>query len=157
MSLVFLLVFLLLQIGLRVIKACLALPSLAMMSSLAPPFFWNDASKICEVIYIFDGFTIEYDGCCILRVYSQWLGLVDVWPNFEIQKVHNSGPRRLIDWREFFALSAIFQPCNGGPRRTRCPYETQVSPIMANSKDGQGHKDYNLDTSSFNINDHCQF
>ena len=31
--------FLLLQIGLRVIKACLALPSLAMMSSLAPPFF----------------------------------------------------------------------------------------------------------------------
>ena len=39
LSLVFLLMFLLLQIGLRVIKACLALPGLAMMSSLAPPFF----------------------------------------------------------------------------------------------------------------------
>ena len=39
LSLVFLLMFLLLQIGLRVIKACLALPSLALMSSLAPPCF----------------------------------------------------------------------------------------------------------------------
>ena len=38
--------------------------------------FRNDATKICKVVYIFDGFTIEYDGCCIMRVYSQWLVLL---------------------------------------------------------------------------------
>ena len=30
---------------------------------------------------------------------------------------------------------------------TRCVCETQIPPIMANSKDGQGHKDKYLDTS----------
>ena len=30
---------------------------------------------------------------------------------------------------------------------TRCVCETQMPPIMANSKDGQGHKDKYLDTS----------
>ena len=31
--------------------------------------------------------------------------------------------------------------------KTRCVWETQIPPIMANSKDGQGHKDKYLDTS----------
>ena len=31
--------------------------------------------------------------------------------------------------------------------KTRCVCETQMPPIMANSKDGQGHKDKYLDTS----------
>ena len=31
--------------------------------------------------------------------------------------------------------------------KTRCVCETQMHPIMANSKDGQGHKDKYLDTS----------
>ena len=31
--------------------------------------------------------------------------------------------------------------------KTRCVRETQMPPIMANSKDGQGHKDKYLDTS----------
>ena len=31
--------------------------------------------------------------------------------------------------------------------RTRCVCETQMPPIMANSKDGLGHKDIYLDTS----------
>ena len=32
-------------------------------------------------------------------------------------------------------------------RKTRCVCETQMPPIMGNSKDGQGHKDKYLDTS----------
>ena len=32
-------------------------------------------------------------------------------------------------------------------QQTRCVCETQMPPIMANSKDGQGHKDKYLDTS----------
>ena len=31
--------------------------------------------------------------------------------------------------------------------KTRCDWETQMPPIMADSKDGQGHKDKYLDTS----------
>ena len=31
--------------------------------------------------------------------------------------------------------------------KTRCVCETQMPPIKANSKDGQGHKDKYLDTS----------
>ena len=31
--------------------------------------------------------------------------------------------------------------------QTRCVCETQMPPIMANSKDGQGHNDKYLDTS----------
>ena len=32
-------------------------------------------------------------------------------------------------------------------KQTRCVCETQMPPIMANSEDGQGHKDKYLDTS----------
>ena len=34
---------------------------------------------------------------------------------------------------------------------TRCVCDTQMPPIMANSKDGQGHKDKYLDTSKKNL------
>ena len=33
------------------------------------------------------------------------------------------------------------------PPKTRCVCDTQMPPIMANSKDGQGHKDKYIDTS----------
>ena len=36
-------------------------------------------------------------------------------------------------------------------RTTRCVCETQRSPIMANSKDGQGHKDKYIDLVTRNI------
>ena len=37
------------------------------------------------------------------------------------------------------------------PLETRCVSETQMPPIMANSKDGQGYKDKYLDTSKKNL------
>ena len=45
------------------------------------------------------------------------------------------------------------------PVKTRCVCETQMPPIMANSKDGQGHKDKYLDTSRMIVsrNAHVQY
>ena len=39
------------------------------------------------------------------------------------------------------------QNSSNSPTQTRCVYETQMSPIMANSIDGQDHKEKYFDTS----------
>ena len=45
------------------------------------------------------------------------------------------------DWKKLFTEHVLLQQIYQEHVQTRCDCETQMPPIMANSKDGQGHKD----------------
>ena len=51
------------------------------------------------------------------------------------------------DWKKLFTELVLLIQIYREHVQTRCVCETQMPPIMANSKDGQGHKDKYLDTS----------
>ena len=45
------------------------------------------------------------------------------------------------DWKKLFTEHVLLLQIYQEHVQTRCVCETQMPPIMANSKDGQGHKD----------------
>ena len=58
----------------------------------------------------------------------------------------------LIDWIEFYTVSAISHPCYGGhdDRKKICLWNNMPQ-IMANSIYGQGHEDKDIDTCKKNL------
>ena len=53
----------------------------------------------------------------------------------------------LLIYRYIWLMVIKYCYCQITIKNTRCVCETQMPPIMANSKDGHGHKDKYLDTS----------